>query len=60
MIRQVRKDVALPLIVGGGIRTAELAKAKCAAGADLIVVGNILEQQPELLQQMVEAVNFFS
>jgi len=60
MIRQVRKDVALPLIVGGGIRTAELAKAKCAAGADLIVVGNILEQQPELLQQMVEAVKFFS
>lgn len=59
MIRQVRKDIDLPLMVGGGIRTPEQAKAKCAAGADLLVVGNILEQQPEILQQMVEAVHYF-
>jgi putative glycerol-1-phosphate prenyltransferase len=59
MIRQVRKDIDLPLMVGGGIRTPELATAKCAAGADLLVIGNVLEQQPELLQQMVEAVHNF-
>lgn len=59
MISQVRKDVALPLIVGGGIRTPELAIAKCAAGADLLVIGNVLEEKPELLQQMVAAVHNF-
>lgn len=59
MISQVRKDVGLPLIVGGGIRTPELAIAKCAAGADLLVIGNVLEEKPELLQQMVAAVHNF-
>lgn len=59
MIRQVRKDVDLPLMVGGGIRTPESAIAKCAAGADLLVIGNVLEEKPELLQQMVDAVHNF-
>jgi len=59
MIKKVRSGIELPLIVGGGIRTPDQAQAKCAAGADLLVVGNILEQQPELLQRMVEAVNNF-
>lgn len=56
MIRFVRDNIQLPLIVGGGIRTAEQAKSKLIAGADLLVIGNILEQQPQLLQQMVDAV----
>ncbi|HAG17022.1 MAG TPA: geranylgeranylglyceryl/heptaprenylglyceryl phosphate synthase, partial [Bacteroidales bacterium] len=44
MIRLVRNNIQLPLIVGGGIRTAEQAKSKLIAGADLLVIGNILEQ----------------
>lgn len=59
MISQVRKDIDLPLIVGGGIRTPELAKEKCKAGADLIVIGNVLEEKPELLSSLVEAVHNF-
>ena len=59
MISQVRKDIDLPLMVGGGIRTPELALAKCAAGADLLVIGNVLEEKPELLQQLVDAVHRF-
>lgn len=39
--------------------TPEQANDKCAAGADLLVVGNVLKQQPEILQQMVEAVHYF-
>ncbi len=60
MIRLVRNNIQLPLIVGGGIRTAEQAKSKLIAGADLLVIGNILEQQPQLLQQMVDAVFNFN
>jgi len=56
MIRAVRKVIQVPLIIGGGIRTPEKAAANCKAGADLIVVGNSLEKDPAILQELVEAV----
>ncbi|MCK5067797.1 MAG: geranylgeranylglyceryl/heptaprenylglyceryl phosphate synthase, partial [Bacteroidales bacterium] len=40
MIRAIRKHISLPLMVGGGIRTAETALELFDAGADLIVAGN--------------------
>ncbi len=56
MISLVKKSVQLPLIVGGGIRTAEEAANVANAGADVVVVGNILEQQPELLPELLQAL----
>ena len=56
VIRGVRETTSLPLIVGGGIRTPELAHQAGSAGADLIVVGNILEKQPTLLAEMSSAI----
>lgn len=49
MISAVKKNISVPLIVGGGIRTAAEALAAYQAGADMIVVGNILEKDPDLL-----------
>ncbi len=49
MIRRVRKRISLPLIVGGGIRSVECAREVYNAGADMIVVGTALEQDPELV-----------
>lgn len=49
MIAAVRGTVSLPLIVGGGIRTAEKAKENIEAGADVIVVGNAFEHDPSLM-----------
>ena len=43
MIFTVRKTVSVPLIVGGGIRSAEHAMAAVKAGADIIVTGNVIE-----------------
>jgi phosphoglycerol geranylgeranyltransferase len=43
VIRAVRNAVDVPLIVGGGLRTPEQARAARAAGADLIVVGTAVE-----------------
>lgn len=57
LIKAVRKNISIPLIVGGGIRSAEQAEAACNAGADVIVVGNILEKQPELLMELSVAVH---
>lgn len=43
IIRAVVKDVRVPLIVGGGIRTSEEITNKVNAGASFIVVGNHVE-----------------
>ncbi|MEM1873549.1 MAG: geranylgeranylglyceryl/heptaprenylglyceryl phosphate synthase [Acidilobaceae archaeon] len=43
------------LIVGGGIRTPEAARALAEAGADGIVTGTIAEEKPELLLEIVGA-----
>ena len=56
MIKAVKKSVDLPLIVGGGIKTAEKAFLNCKAGADMIVVGNIIEKNPSLIKEIAEAV----
>lgn len=52
MISTVRKSVNLPLIVGGGINTPQKAQNALEAGADLIVIGNALEKDPELLTEI--------
>jgi phosphoglycerol geranylgeranyltransferase len=56
VIRMVRQAVSLPLIVGGGIRSPKEAHRAVRAGADLIVVGNILEKEPTLLGEMSAAI----
>ena len=49
MIGAIRAKISLPLIVGGGITTVDRAREVYVAGADMIVVGTVLEQQPGLV-----------
>ena len=56
MIAAVRKSVSIPLIVGGGINSAQKAIAALEAGADMIVVGNALEKHPDLLTEVAEKI----
>lgn len=49
IIRAVRAEVSVPLIVGGGIRTPEQMQAAYKAGADIVVIGNHFEQHPDQL-----------
>jgi phosphoglycerol geranylgeranyltransferase len=56
MIGAVRKTVSIPLIVGGGINSSQKAIAALEAGADMIVVGNALEKDPDLLTEVSERV----
>jgi putative glycerol-1-phosphate prenyltransferase len=54
-IKQVHAKVNIPIIVGGGIKTPSQVKAARNAGAKMIVVGNLLENNPELLSDLVKA-----
>jgi putative glycerol-1-phosphate prenyltransferase len=59
MISDVTSQVDLPMIVGGGIRTGEQARAKIDAGASFVVVGNSLEHAwtPEGIRELADAVH---
>lgn len=56
MIRAVRKSVETPIIVGGGINTRENAYNALMAGADVVVVGNGIEKNPNLLVEIASIV----
>lgn len=43
IIKAVRKEISIPLIVGGGIRSGEQLKNAYDAGADLVVIGTAFE-----------------
>lgn len=57
MIAAVRANVDLPIIVGGGIRDAGTARALCAAGADVLVLGTAFEKDPEHIFALSDAVH---
>lgn len=57
MIASVRRAIDIPLIIGGGINSVEKALSSLKAGADMLVVGNGLEENPNLLIEVSEAIN---
>ena len=57
MIKAVSKSINVPLIVGGGIRSGEKAIENCKAGADIIVVGNAIEKDENLIDEIAKAIH---
>ena len=57
MISLVAQNIEVPLVIGGGIRDAEKAYLNCKAGADVIVVGNAIEKEPSLLEEIAAAIH---
>lgn len=57
MIQAVKSNISLPLIIGGGINTAEKAIKMCNAGADIIVVGNAIEKDVNLMKDISKALH---
>ncbi len=52
MVRQVKANISIPLVVGGGIRDAKTAEGLWEAGADILVLGNIAENKPEIIKEI--------
>lgn len=52
-IARVRKELSVPLVVGGGLRTRKQVQDAWDAGADMVVIGNALEGSPERLLPLI-------
>ena len=59
MIESVSTAIDIPLVIGGGIRTPEKAIANAKAGADIIVVGNAIENDVNLIQEIADALHTY-
>ena len=53
MISDVKQNIDVPLIVGGGIRSVEDYEAAKGAGANLIVIGNKIEEDMDFLLDLM-------
>lgn len=53
IIAAVKAVLSVPLIVGGGLRSHQDVQRVYAAGADIVVVGNALEENPLLLSELL-------
>jgi putative glycerol-1-phosphate prenyltransferase len=51
LVRAVRQNISVPLAVGGGITNKDEIEEIFNAGADLIILGNGCEKNPELLRE---------
>lgn len=56
MIRAIRNEISIPIIVGGGLKTPEQVKAAWSAGADIVVVGNAIENDLESLPSFLSLI----
>ena len=60
MIKKVRQSVDIPIVIGGGIDSGKKAAENCTAGDDLIVVGNSIENKPELISEIAQAIHQYN
>ncbi len=49
MISKVASSVQIPLVIGGGIKTKAQMEAAWKAGATMVVVGTVIEENPDWL-----------
>jgi heptaprenylglyceryl phosphate synthase len=52
IISEVKQAVNIPVAVGGGIRSTSDSERIFNAGADLVVLGNGCEENPDLLREV--------
>lgn len=54
MISAIRKEINIPIIVGGGLKSPEQINSAWDAGADMVVVGNAIENNVEFLSSFFQ------
>jgi putative glycerol-1-phosphate prenyltransferase len=57
MIKAVTNYIDLPVIVGGGITDPAYARKVAKAGASFVIIGNVLEKSPQLVDEFARAIH---
>ena len=52
MIQTIKRPISIPLIVGGGIKNYKDLENAWIAGADIVVIGNAIEKNKDLIQSI--------
>lgn len=52
VIKKVKQNISIPLLVGGGINSTKKAQQAIDAGADILVIGNALEKDSILIKEL--------
>lgn len=60
VIRAVKRATDAPLIIGGGLNTANKAKEALDAGADIVVIGNGAQKNLNLVTEVSQVVHFYN
>lgn len=60
VIAEVKRAVKSPLIVGGGLTSSQKVKDAFESGADLIVLGNSIEKDPDFLAEVLDLKSVFN
>ena len=60
MISLTKSNLDIPLIIGGGIKSAKAAAEVYKAGADIIVIGNGAEKNRNLIEEISTVRNNFN
>ncbi|MBP7730592.1 MAG: geranylgeranylglyceryl/heptaprenylglyceryl phosphate synthase [Bacteroidales bacterium] len=59
VIRAVKENVSIPVIVGGGLKNVKHVQDAFESGADMIVIGNGCEKRPALLAEACKVRDLF-
>ena len=60
VIKSVKRNIDIPLIVGGGINSKRKAQEALEAGADMIVIGNGAQKNLSLLAEVSDVIQYLN
>ena len=55
-IEEVKTNCSIPLMIGGGINTPQKLETAFNSGADIVVIGNAIENTPELASEFLTCI----
>ncbi|MFT6827163.1 MAG: phosphoglycerol geranylgeranyltransferase [Roseivirga sp.] len=60
VIKSVKRNIDIPLIVGGGLNSKRKAQEALEAGADMIVIGNGAQKNLSLLAEVSDVIQYLN
>ena len=59
VIQEVKKNISVPIIVGGGISNIDICTKILDAGADIVVIGTAIEKNPDKLKDFYNVIKSY-